>query len=381
MHSSLRSLNFWRMMLINFLVSTIIYMSLPLWPSVVEQELLLTSSQVGWSILLFCAGLVVPGCVCSYLLDAYKRKSVCFWLIVALTATCVLIPLGIPFRWVLLLRFLQGVAFCMFHIALGNTIMVDITVSERRDFASYIYFWICRFALAIGPLLGVLMFSSLSLLSPDYAHYVHWMPFVGVILAVYFIIRLEVPFRTPVRSEIFSFDRFWLRHCTPLVGVLFATSFCVGIQMACNAESLYFIYLLMGFVVSLILHFSVFYRADIRAEVVTGFLCFIASFLLLISDETDGVLIAAGLSGYGLANVSGKLLKFFTMVSDHTERGCAQGTYKLTFECALCTGFSVACFWQVESLVFNIICLFISIISLGYYVWFVHPWFLRSKKR
>ena len=125
-------------MLINFLVSSLIYMSLPLWPAVVEQELSLTSSQVGLSLLLFCLGLTVPGCVCSYLLDAYRRKSVCFWLVVALAASCVLVPMGLPFHGVLLIRFLQGVAFCMFHIALGNTIMVDITISERRDFASYI---------------------------------------------------------------------------------------------------------------------------------------------------------------------------------------------------------------------------------------------------
>ena len=283
-------------MLINFLVSSLIYMSLPLWPAVVEQELSLTSSQVGLSLLLFCLGLTVPGCVCSYLLDAYRRKSVCFWLVVALAASCILVPMGLPFHGVLLIRFLQGVAFCMFHIALGNTIMVDITISERRDFASYIYFWVCRFALAVGPLLGVFLFSSLLFFSSDVAGYVHWLPFLGVVLALYFLIRLKVPFRTPIRNDVFSLDRFWLPRCLPLVGVLFAVAFCVGVQVALNAERLYFLYLLVGFILSLVLHFAVFYRADIRAEVVTGFLCLIASFLLLIFEGSEFAMMSAALS-------------------------------------------------------------------------------------
>lgn len=368
-------------MLINFLVSSLIYMSLPLWPAVVEQELSLTSSQVGLSLLLFCLGLTVPGCVCSYLLDAYRRKSVCFWLVVALAASCILVPMGLPFHGVLLIRFLQGVAFCMFHIALGNTIMVDITISERRDFASYIYFLVCRFALAVGPLLGVFLFSSLLFFSSDVAGYVHWLPFLGVVLALYFLIRLKVPFRTPIRNDVFSLDRFWLPRCLPLVGVLFAVAFCVGVQMALNAERLYFLYLLVGFILSLVLHFAVFYRADIRAEVVTGFLCLIASFLLLIFEGSEFFMMSAALSGYGLASISGKFLKFFTIVSNHTERGSAQGTYKLTFECAFCLGFALACMVQFPLTSLYVSCLVISVLAMASYLLYVHRWFLLHIKR
>lgn len=368
-------------MLINFLVSTLIYMSLPLWPAVVEKELSMDSHQVGLSLLSFSLGLLVPGCVCSYLLDIYKRKSVCFWLVVLLATSCLFLPLDLPFHWILFVRFLQGVAFFAFHIALGNTIMVDITISERRDFASYIYFWICRFALAIGPLMGMMLFSSLSYVSPYFARYVHWLPFLGVMLALYCLVRLKVPFRTPMRNVVFSLDRFWLPRCFPLVAVLFCVAFCVGVQMALHVGILYYVYLLSGFVLSLILHFAVFYRADIRAEVVTGFLAMVASFLLLVFEGNNFLLLSAGLSGYGLACISGKFLKFFTVVSDHTERGSAQGTYKLTFEFAFLAGFAWACLWQVSLLVAYVSCLVISILSMCFYLAVVHPWFLRHTRR
>lgn len=383
MHSSLRSLNFWRVMLINVLVSTMVYMSLPLWPAlVVDQDHVLTSLQTGQSLLLFAFGMLVPGCVSSYLLDAYRRKMACFWTVVVLAGTCLMLPLPLPFWSVLCVRCVQGMAFSLFHIALGNTILVDITVSERRDFASYIYFWICKLSLGLGPLLGVLLISSLSVLSPSLSHYVRWLPLVFAVLAIYFNIRLQVPFRAPLRTSVFSLDRFWLPHCIPLALLLLASSFPVGVHMACNTHPLFFVFLLAGFVASLLFHFTVFYRADIRAEIVTGYLAIVAAFLLLVTDDNGDVpLFAAALNGYGLGNVSGRVLSFFTRVSNHTERGSAQGTYKLTFEVSMCLGFALPCVLDISVTMFNVVSLLLAAIGLAFYLLYVNSWYKQHVKR
>lgn len=377
MHSSLRSFNFWRVILINLLVSVFVYMLMPLWPSMVEAKHGMPVADCGWTMMLFCIGLFLPGCVSSYLLDKYRRKYVCFWSIVVLVVVSLVATLSLPPLLVAACRLLQGAAFALFHTSLGSTILIDITVSERRDVSAYIYFWICRFAFGIGPAIGVMA------LRPDMWYYLKYVPIVCAVLAVYFIIRLKLPFRTPLRSKVFSNDRFWLPHCTPLVVLLIPAVMALGVEMAINMNPLFYAYVLLGFVISMVLHFMVFFRADLRAEIVTGLLALLAAFLLLFTQDVEKmVVVAAVLTGYGVGNVTGRLQSFFTVVSDHTERGSAQVTYKLTFESALCIGFFLPCALQgVEARYFYLAMIIMSAISLAFYLLFVHKWFLKHSKR
>lgn len=376
-HSSLRSRNFWYVMLINLLVSTFVYMLMPLWPSLMDGQVPGSFHQSGWTMMLFCVGLILPGSISSYLLDKYRRKKVCFWAILSLVAVSLVATLDIPVWLVALCRVAQGAAFALFHISLGSTILIDITVSERRDMAAYIYFWISRFALGLGPALGIVA------LQPKYWMYLKYLPVVCAVLAVYCIIRLKVPFRAPLRNKVFSMDRFWLRNCSPLVFLLFPVAMSVGVEMALNMNPLFYVYLFVGMLASIVAHFGVFYRADIRAEVVTGLGALVAAFLLLFTqDDVDLTHVAAGLSGYGLGNVSARLQSFFTVVSKHTDRGSAQGTYKLTMECALCVGFFLPCVaGGIESSVCYLVALILVGLCLPFYLLYVHGWFLRNVKR
>lgn len=377
MHSSLRSFNFWRVILVNLLVSTFVYMLMPLWPTLLDETQAMTLQDSGLTMLLFCVGLFLPGCVSSYLLDRYRRKEVCFWSIAVLVAVSLAATLSLPVWMVGLFRVVQGAAFALFHIALGSTILIDITVSERRDVAAYIYFWICRFSLAVGPSLGIMA------LRPVYWAYLKYVPIVCALLAIFLILRLNVPFRAPLRSKVLSMDRFWLPRSGPLVALLFPAVTCVAMEMSVNREPLFYSYLLVGLVVSLVLHFMVFYRSDMRAEIVTGLIALLAAFLLLLTNDVNDVaLVAAGLSGYGLGNITGRLLSFFTVISKHTERGSAQGTYKLTFETSLCVGFFLPCVLSSVSVnILYIASLLLMALSLAYYLLFAHSWFLRNIKR
>lgn len=363
--------------MINLLVSVFVYMLMPLWPSVMVSTDHMQMAESGWTMMIFCLGLFLPGCVSSYLLDKYPRKYVCFWTIAVLVGVSWLATLELPVWILLLCRLGQGAAFALFHISLGSTILIDITVSERRDYAAYIYFWVCRFALAVGPALGIMA------LRPEMWGYLKYLPIVCAALAVHFILHLELPFRTPLRSNVFSLDRFWLRHSVPLIVTLFPISLVLGMEMAINLNPLFYAYLLGGFVVSLVLHFVVFYRADVRAEVTTGLIALVVSFLLLVTqDEEQMVIVAAVLSGYGVGNVTGRLLSFITATSKHTERGSAQVTYKLVFESALCIGFFLPCVCGCLSKNdFYAISLGLMLFDIIFYQTYVHRWFLRNVKR
>ncbi|MBQ0048621.1 MAG: MFS transporter [Bacteroidales bacterium] len=377
MHSSLRSLNFWRVIVINLLVSTFVYMLMPLWPNTMVNEEAFSRQQSGWVMLIFCMGLIMPGPVASYLLDRFRRKKVCFWAVGVLAAVSFLAQQQMPPFATVLCRLMQGAAFSLFHIALGSTILIDITISERRNLAAYIYFWVCRFALALGPALGILA------LKPDLHAHLRYLPLACAGLAIYLIARIELPFRTPLRSSIFSRDRFWLSCSLPLVLVIFPIAFTLGIEMASNLNPLFYVYLFLGFVASMVLHFIVFNHADVRAEMVAGILAIMAAFLLLVTQDNDHmVVVAAALTGYGVGNVMGRVLSFLTVTSRHTERGSAQVTYKLTFEMALCIGFFLPCVVPCYApLPFYVASFVLAAATLVFYLFFVHNWMTRNAKR
>lgn len=331
----------------------------------------------GWMMLLFGLGLFVPGPFSSYLLDKYRRKDVCLWSISLLVLVSILSMLRLPLWTIATLRFVQGVSFALFHITLGSTILIDITVSERRDLASFIYFWASRIALALGPAFGILA------LEPELWIYLKYFPVFCALVSVYLVARIDLPFRSPLEPKILSFDRCWLWHGWPLALLLFPVTFALGVEVAANLHPMFFVSLLVGFVLSLILHFAVYYRADIRAEVFTGYLALIIGFaMLLVQDDELMVRVAAGLSGYGAGCVSGRLQSFLTAVSKHTERGSAQGTYKLTFETGICLGFFVTCCWGCEGMsAMYLFALILLALALLGYVLFVHRWFLSHLRR
>lgn len=373
MHSSLRSLNFWRVIIINFVVSAFVYTSMPLWPLMMQARQGVSLEDSGLVMFFFCIGLFVPGAFSSYLVDKYRRKDVCLWSICVLLFVSYLSTEEIPLAVIGLLRFVQGASFALFHIVLGSTILIDITVSERRDYAAFIYFWTSRLALAFGPAFGILS------LQPELWVYLKHFPLFCATVSVYLVARLTLPFRTPLEPKMLSFDRFWLKRGWPLALLLFPVTFALGAEMAMNLHPMFFVALSVGFVLSLFLHFLVFYRSDIRAEIFTGYLALVTAFLLLVvQDDEVMVRIAAGLTGYGVGCVSGRIQSFLTSISHHTERGSAQGTYKLTFECGLCLGFVHSCVLgqSADSIIYKS-CMAIMLLALILYVFCVHKWYLK----
>ncbi len=377
MHSSLRSLNFWRIILINLLVSAFVYMVMPLWPLKLEQNEGVALQTSGWMMMFFCVGLFVPGAFSSYLLDKYRRKAVCFWSIVVLVLVSILSTLEMDIWLVALLRFLQGVSFSLFHIALGSTILIDITVSERRDVASFIYFWASRIALALGPAFGVLA------LRDELWVYLKYFPPLCALISVYLVARIDLPFRTPLENKFISLDRFLLLRTWPLAILLFPVTFALGVEMALNLHPLFYLSLLIGILLSFGAHFIVFYRSDIRAEIFTGYLALIIGFILLLAqDDEVMVRVASGITGFGVGAVTGRIQSFMTAISKHTERGSAQGSYKLSFESGLCCGFfftTIIGVSQAQNLYLCTICCLALI--LAFYLLVVHRWFMANVKR
>lgn len=132
-----------------------VYMFMPLWPVWQGEESGTALDESGAMVALFGLGLFLPGPFCNYWLDTYKRKTICLWAMLAvMAATFVLSFPGLPTGLPAVLRLLQGMAFGVFQIALGSTLLIDLSHTRRRTQAAHVYYWFSRFAWSLGPAAG-----------------------------------------------------------------------------------------------------------------------------------------------------------------------------------------------------------------------------------
>ena len=372
---SLWTLNFWRINLVNLLVGMSVYMLMPLWPSLLGDSAAAGVVEAGGLVAFFGLGIFLPGPFCNFWLDAYKRKSICLWAMMALAVTTFAVPFSnFPLWAMALLRLLQGAAFGVFQIALGSTLLIDLSHTQRRTLAAHVYYWFSRFAWSLGPAVGLLAFRL-----QMGRMYTIGLAVGGVLLAFLQALRLHVPFRMPLEPACFSTDRFWLGRGKPLFFGLLPVTLSAGLVMAGNSSFEFYGLLMVGFLLALVSHAVVFSRADLRAEVTAGLLLLFASFLLLLTRDIAVVdHFASVLLGWGVGLVSSRYLLMLIRVSEHCERGTAQSTYMLCWEGGICLGFFVGCLFLscCPPAVYGA-GLLLTGVALLYYLLYAHVWFLR----
>ena len=178
------------------------------------------------SVLLFWVGVCLPAPFCNYWLDAYRRKNVALWaLAVIVCATGAFLFDGPQWgKW--LARMMQGASYSVFQIALGSTLLLDLSDTKKRTEAAHVYYWFTRLALVFGPLSGIVvpmhygvrLFAGVSV--------------AFLLCAGLLVMMMRVPFRAPLEPSWCTFDRFWLprgfRLFIPLTGVTFSAGLMLG---------------------------------------------------------------------------------------------------------------------------------------------------------
>lgn len=317
----------------NLLVCTSTYMLLPSFPALWGVEEGCGASLLAWG--LFCVGLCLPAPFCNYWLDTYRRKSVVQWALAGIMLVMLLFSAGVPLWGRLLLRLLQGSAFTVFQIALGSTLLLDLSDTGKRTEVAHIYYWFTRLALVFGFLLSLL---------PDFRYGGRMYAFLSValpFLAWLLVSTLSVPFRAPLEPVLVSLDRFWLPRGIRIFLPLFLAAFYVGMFLAGVCRGDFFICLAVGFLVALVAHQS-FLRGNIQAEIIIGFVFLLFSGILRAYGSGCYACEAAAnlLLGVGTGFVTSRLLLSYIRICEHCERGTAQTSYMLGWEAGLVSGFT-----------------------------------------
>jgi len=337
----------------------------------------LNESQVAVVMAVFGVGLFLPGCLCSWLVQKYRRNIVCLWSIVALVLTLVL-PLWepcrmLPFHWLIWLRLVQGACFGLAQMVLTSTLIIDTSESNQRTEANHSATWFGRFALSLGPMLGLLLFRLFDFTT------VSMIAAACAIASAVLILLVRFPFRVPDDDlHVFSLDRFFLVRGFPLFVNLMFVTLGVGLLLSLPLTVEFYAFMMLGFLLALLAQRFVFRDAELESEVITGLLLIIASVLILMNAPQSP--LCSPFMGIGLGLVGSRFLLFFIKLSRHCQRGTSQSTFMLAWEGGIAFGLGIGYIIQ-ECHLLLWVALSLLTIALIFYHLFLHSWFLNHKSR
>lgn len=367
---------FLRILIANLLVSTSVYMFLPFFPELIALGRTEDCSLYGWVAVMYCVGLCLPAPLCNYWLDTYRRKKVVQWALVGLTLVMVLMSLELPLWGKLLLRLLQGSTYCVFQIALGSTLLLDLSDTKQRTEVAHIYYWFTRLALIFGPLLSLIVFCQ-------YGETV-LLSFSAVfpLLAWLLVSTLSVPFRAPLNPVLFSLDRFWLPRGIRIFIPMFLVTSYMGMFLAEAACGEFYILMAIGFFMALLVH-QFMLSNNMQMEIFVGFFLFMLSGILhLFQMEMPGMIGKGIFFGMASGFVTSRFLLSYIRICSHCERGTAQTSYWIGWEAGLAVGFALFYGLREESQELIVVVSFVLLLlAFTTYLFGVRKWYVTHRRK
>lgn len=384
-HIRLWHRDFWLMAMANLLLTIAVYALIPVMPGWLMESENFTLQETGMVMGAFGIGIFLFGCLTSWLVQRFRRNIACVWAIMLMV-----VVLGwlyyldmqksqfFDFPILLVQRLALGAAFGVAQMILSSTLIIDTCESFQRTEANHSASWFSRFALSIGPLTGIIVeriagFDTVLLVA------------IGCSMAaIIFILLVHFPFRTPEENvKVVSFDRFFLPQGWPLTVNLIVVTFVMGLLMSTTASELFYVMMMVGFLVALLAQRFVFRDADIESEVITGLVLIGVALLMMLTRHQAVVSFAAPMFiGFGLGIIGSRFLLFFIKLSRHCQRGTAQSTFFLAWESGLALGIGLG-YGLPEQQMDSVmkVSLVTTVVTLLFYHFFTHGWYIKHKNR
>ena len=157
-------------------------------------------------------------------------------------------------------------------MVLASTLVIDTCESYQRTEANHSASWFGRFALSLGPLMGLVVIQMWGF---------EMVVLVAMVLALLSLVLIEMvdfPFRAPEEHvHMFSCDRFLLNQGGLLFANLLMISLALGIIIGQMTTLPQFGMMMVGFLFALLAQRFVFRDAELKSEVVTGLILMLAA--------------------------------------------------------------------------------------------------------
>ena len=383
-HIRLWHRDFWLMAIANLLLTMSVYMLIPTLPHWLTAIHGLSALETGIAMGAFGFGLFGFGAFASFLVQRFRRNMVCVWAVLSIAALIGLLYYVdiklcqfMELWFVALQRFLLGACFGLAQMVLSSTLIIDTCESYQRTEANHSASWFSRFALALGPLAGLLLerlagFETVLIATGS----------VAVVAAV-LILLVSFPFRAPDDNiPMVSLDRFFLPHGFPLFANLQLVTLAMGLLLSVTFSELFFAMMMVGFLLAIVSQRFVFRDAEVKSEVISGLLLMGAALLMMLTRTQQVVWYAAPVFvGFGLGIIGSRFLLFFIKLSRHCQRGTSQSTFLLGWESGLAWGLGLGLILfegdRFTTLLTSLVLVAAALVVYDY----THRWFVRNKNR
>lgn len=371
------TVDFMRISVANLLLFVSLYSLFPVLSLEMADRLGIPVAQTGIIFLFFTLGMFLIGPFHAYLVDAYKRKNVCMYSFATLIASTAGYAFAASLMEFILLSTVQGIAFGMATTA-GITLAIDITKTTLRSPGNVSFFWMARLGMILGVALGVWLSHSYGFKSLLYVSVATGAVGILTLSGVY------VPFRAPIVTRLYSFDRFLLlRAWVPAINLMLI-AFVPGLLISLAHPFLndtvlghtgipvpFFAGAGVGFLLSLPVSRLFFLKNKTLRLSIIGISLEALAMSLLHTDVS--VFIPAALLGLGLGLVIPEFLMIFVKLSQHCQRGTGNTTHLLACEIGIALGMVASCHLDAEAMIHtgqitvSLALLFFILITYPYY--------------
>ena len=385
-HISQWQRGFWLLAIANFLVAMSVYVLVPVMPLWLINGEGFSAGDAGLAMGAFGVGMFAFGGFCSYLVQRYRRNRICMDAILLMVICITLLQsflqhdFGVVERWwIFAQRILFGAVYGLAEMVLASTLIIDKCSSAMRTEANHSTAWFSRFAVALGPMVGLLVYHI-----TDSFWRVILVSDVCVIISLLLIRAVKFPFRAPdENTHVFSLDRFFLPQGTPLFINIFLIMLPVGMLFSLALPWMFYAMMMAGFALALLAQRFVFQNAELKSEVVTGMILIVAAMQMMhVYDINKVIFVAPMMIGLAIGLIGSRFLLFFIKLSRHCQRGTSSSTFLLGWESSIAIGIGLGYMsfsGQADHLL--VVAEVISILAAAMYLAFTHRWFLNHKNR
>lgn len=365
--------NFSLLIIANFLFYIAVYTLFPLLHQWMVLDWQYTGMQAGGMLAIFGLALFLPGAFNNYLVDTFSRKSVAVRSILLGGLLTLAYPYATAVWMVMGLRLLQGMLMGVAIMAMGATLVIDVTPSNKRNAANRVFAW-CSI---LGMLVGLLVGGEVG----------RWFMFQHVLyvsaalcgLAAFLVSGIVVCFRAPLDLPLLSLDRFLLfRTFVPGVNML-SVPLILGILFVTVSDTFFYLCIGGGFLIYLLLRQIFTAPLNGRVQILIGQLCTIAGLLVgWMNPEVSSAYWGALLIGVGTGFSIGQFLRMMILLPLHCERGTGYHTYQLLWEIGVAAGVLIGLWTKACGVSeWHVWALSVCVLGLLLYQGYVHRYFTK----
>ena len=376
--NSIGTASFWNKNFVLLITSNIllyigVYMLFPVLHTRIMDSWGFTSEESALvSMGLFGLSMFLPGLFNNYLVDTFRRKSVCTRSILLFALLGIAYPYADELWMLCALRILQGAFFGIAMMVTGSTLVIDVTPSSYRSKANMMFALSGAFGAVVGAFLG-------AYLEPDFS--LENLIYISAALNCFSLLlvsMIKVCFRAPMHVSLLSLDRFILvRNILPGVNMI-TIPFILGTLIGYETDSFFYLCIAAGFVLFLLFPRVLLRKVDSRIMLVLGYMMLMISIYILYTDAIYmSTYISGVLVGLGIPLAMFQFLNVMIRLPKHCERGTGYNTYQLMWDAGIIIGCCVCMAYDYEELSMASLLCFVGVM---FYVAITYPYFYKKLK-